>query len=78
MQQQFNTQIPYRVLHTDVSQVRLANHNWAYISSITNETSKEVLAFQVSLHPDRHLITATLNELLTRLPDDAKPIIHSD
>ena len=78
LKQQFNAKVPYQVLHTDVSQVRLANHNWAYVSSITDEASKEVLAFQVSPHPDRQLITATLNELLTKLPDDAKPIIHSD
>lgn len=78
LKQQFNAKIPYQVLHTDVSQVRLANHNWAYISSITDEASKEVLAFQVSRHPNRQLITATLNELLTKLPDNAKPIIHSD
>lgn len=78
LKQQFNASVPYQVLHTDVSQVRLANHNWAYISSITDEASKEVLAFQVSPHPDRQLITATLNELLTKLPDGATPIIHSD
>ena len=78
LKQQFNAKVPYQVLHTDVSQVRLANHNWAYISSITDEASKEVLAFQVSSHPNRQLITATLNELLTKLPDDITPIIHSD
>ncbi len=78
LKQQFNARVPYQVLHTDVSQVRLADHSWAYISSITDEASKEVLAFQVSQHPDQQLITATLNELLTKLPDDATPIIHSD
>ena len=78
LKQQFQATIPYQVLHTDVSQVRLANHSWAYISSIIDEASKEVLAFQLSQHPDRQLITATLNELCTKLPDNAQPIIHSD
>lgn len=78
LKQKFSQTIPYQVLHTDVTQVRLANHNWAYISSITDEASKEVLAFQISNHPNRQLITATLDELLTKLPDSAKPIIHSD
>lgn len=78
LKQQFSAKVPYQVLHTDVSQVRLANHSWAYISSIIDEASKEVLAFQVSPHPDRQLITASLNELLTNLPEDATPIIHSD
>lgn len=78
LKQTFDQSRPYQVLHTDVTQVRLANHAWAYISSITDEASKEVLAFQISDHPDRQLISATLDELLTKLPDNAHPIIHSD
>lgn len=78
LKQKFDQALPYQVLHTDVTQVRLANHARAYISSITDEASKEVLAFQISNHPDRHLISDTLNELLTKLPDNAHPIIHSD
>lgn len=78
LKQQFNTTIPYQVLHTDITQVRLANNNWAYISVITDEASKEVLAFQISHHPNRELVTATLNELITKLPNKSQPIIHSD
>ena len=78
LKQNFDQALPYQVLHTDVTQVRLANHDWAYISSITDEASKEVLAFQISNHPDQQLISDTLNELLTKLPDNAHPIIHSD
>ena len=36
---------PFKVLHTDVTQVRLANTKWAYVSAITDEASKEVLTF---------------------------------
>ena len=78
LKQKFDKTNPYEVLHTDVTQVRLANNNWAYISSIIDEASKEVLAFQVSQHPNRQLITDTIDELLTHLPDNVKPIIHSD
>ena len=78
LKQQFDKTVPYQVLHTDITQVRLANNSWAYISAITDEASKEVLAFQISHHPNRELIVATLNELITKLPDKAQPIIHSD
>lgn len=78
LKQEFSATTPYQVLHTDVTQVRLANNDWAYISSITDEATKEVLAFQVSHHPNRQLITATLDELILKLPDKAQPIIHSD
>ena len=78
LKQSFNQTRPYQVLHTDVTQIRLANHNWAYVSSITDEASKEVLAFQISNHPDRQLISNTLDELLDKLPDNVHPIIHSD
>lgn len=78
LQQHFNARQPYQVIHTDVTQVRLANRQWAYVSAMTDEASKEVLAFQISSHPNQALITNTLNELLEHLPDDAQPIIHSD
>lgn len=78
LEQEFDADQPYQVVHTDVTQVRLANQQWAYISAMTDEASKEVLAFQVSAHPDRQLIMRTLDELLTNLPDSAHPIIHPD
>lgn len=78
LKQSFDAKLPYQVIHTDVTQVRLANHQWAYISAMTDEASKEVLAFQISSHPNKQLITNTLNELLSKLPAKSRPIIHSD
>lgn len=78
LKQDFRQTRPYEVLHTDVTQVRLQDQSWAYISVITDEASKEVLAFQVNDSPNRQLITATLEELVAKLPVDAKPLIHSD
>jgi len=78
LKQEFNQSEPYTVLHTDVTQVRLENREWAYISAITDEASKEVLAFQVSNSPNRVLITETVDELISKLPNDVQPTIHSD
>ncbi|MFL2030467.1 IS3 family transposase, partial [Loigolactobacillus zhaoyuanensis] len=78
LKQDFCQSQPYKTLHTDVTQVRLKNQKWAYISAITDEASKEVLAFQISNSPNRDLITKTLDGLIAKLPTNAKPIIHSD
>ncbi|WP_295730928.1 IS3 family transposase [uncultured Limosilactobacillus sp.] len=78
LNQKFDQIRPYQVLHTDVTQIRLANNQWAYISSVNDEASKEVLAFQISSHPNQQLIINTFKELITNLPDHVHPIIHSD
>lgn len=78
LHQQFNETVPLKVLHTDVTQVRLADSKWAYISAITDEASKEVLAFQISNSPNSKLILDTLNELITVIPKGVQPTIHSD
>ncbi len=61
-----------------MTQVRLYNGEWGYISSVTDEASREVLAAVVSASPNKALISATLDELQTHLKDELKPIMHSD
>lgn len=78
LKQEFNEHQPYQVIHTDVTQVRLANRQWAYISVMIDEASQEILAFQISTSPNKNLIMCTLQELINNLPDGAQPIIHSD
>lgn len=78
LHQYFNETVPFKVLHTDVTQVRLADTKWAYVSAITDEASKEVLAFQVSNSPNSKLIMDTHDELTENIPEGIKPIIHSE
>ncbi|WP_244912517.1 IS3 family transposase [Paucilactobacillus oligofermentans] len=78
LKQNFSSNKPYEVLHTDITQVKLNDKIWAYISAVTDEASKEILAFQVSNSPSRELITNTINELISNMPIDVNPIIHSD
>lgn len=78
LKQEFNEKRPYRVIHTDVTQVRLADRQWAYISVMIDEASQEILALQISTSPNKELIIRTLKELINNLPDGAHPIIHSD
>lgn len=78
LKQEFNEVRPYQVIHTNVTQVRLAHHQWAYISVMIDEASQELLAFQISTSPNKDLIMRTLTELIDNLPDDTQPVIHSN
>lgn len=59
-------------------QVRLYNDEWGYISSITDEASREVIAAIVSASPNKALIQASLDELEHHLKEGIKPTLHSD
>jgi putative transposase len=78
LKQKFEATQPLTVFHTDVTQVRLYNGEWGYISSITDEASREVIAAIVSSSPNKALIQASLDELENHLKDGIKPILHSD
>ncbi|MCH5354225.1 hypothetical protein LHV34_00415 [Lactococcus lactis] len=53
----------------------MADTKWAYVSAITDEASKEVLAFQVSNSPNSKLIMDTLDELTENIPEGIKPMV---
>lgn len=78
LKQQFNAKKPLTVFHTDVTQVRLYSGKWGYISSITDEASREVVASIVSVSPNKAMIKTTLDELQKHLEGGNKPILHSD
>lgn len=78
LKQQFNAKQPLTVFHTDVTQVRLYNGEWGYISAITDEASREVLAAVVGTSPNKALIHATLDKLKPHLRPGIRPILHSD
>ncbi|WP_272951926.1 DDE-type integrase/transposase/recombinase [Weissella paramesenteroides] len=78
MKQTFNATQPYTVIHTDVTQVRLSNQHWAYISVMTDEATKKVLAVQISVHPDKQLIMKTADQLCANFPTGTKSINHTD
>jgi putative transposase len=74
----FVAKIPYTVLHTDITQVKLLNGKFGYISSIMDEATREVIGMVVSDSPNKALVQATLDEAQSKLPKSATPIMHSD
>lgn len=78
LKQKFNEQRVFHTLHTDITQFKMMNHKFGYISAVIDEASNEVLAAQISSSPNQILIQKTLRELNSRLPIGSRPILHSD
>lgn len=78
LHQQFNAQKPFAVLHTDVTQVRLVDRSWGYISAIIDEASREVITIIVTNSANKEQLRLTLDDLAKKLPSGVTPIMHSD
>lgn len=78
LKQTFNETVPYKVLHTDVTEYKLTSGNKVYISPVIDEASLEILACTASYSPEMKTIYTMLDELKTKLPQEAHPILHSD
>ncbi|MHA3065173.1 IS3 family transposase [Lacticaseibacillus saniviri] len=77
LQQKFTAKVPFRVLHTDIAQIKLRNGTRGYISAIIDQASREILSLVASVSPNMALIKKTLAQL--KLPrDHAEVILHSD
>ena len=78
LKQKFDATEPYTVLHTDVTQVKLANNQWGYISAVIDEASNEVVSLNVSNHANKQQLATTLSNLQATIPKESMPILHSD
>ena len=78
LQQHFDEERPYHVLHTDITEYALTNGKKVYISPVVDEASLEILACTASYSPDMELVLGMLDELETKLPAYSHPVIHSD
>ncbi|USS92847.1 IS3 family transposase [Fructilactobacillus ixorae] len=77
LKQHFNEKITFKVLHTDITQVQLADGKKAYISAIIDEASSEVISLVVDSNEKFQLVSKMLNE--TKFKKNLKQIIiHSD
>jgi len=78
LKQKFNVTEPFTVLHTDVTQVKLLDHTWGYISAVMDGASREIITAIVTSHADRGQLSLTIDDLALKLPIDSMPIMHSD
>ena len=73
----FTADRPWVKLGTDVTEFRVADGK-AYLAPVYDMGSKEIVAWDVSRHPDMAQQWRLLAMLEEKLPEDANPILHSD
>lgn len=78
LKQKFTETEPLKVLHTEVTQIRLRKDKWGYISAVLDQASGEILSYSISLSPNKLLILDTLEKLKQNIVPSLKPILHSD
>ena len=77
LERDFAADRPWVKLGTDVTEFRAAGGK-AYLAPIYDMGSKEIVAWDVSRHPDLAQQQRLLAMLEEKLPEDADPIPHSD
>ena len=77
---QFRPSEPYKVLLTDITYLKYIKGQTAYLSTILDRTTNEILAFQLSSHLKIDFVLQTLNQLQENptVQLTKETIIHSD
>lgn len=73
----FTANKPFEKLATDVTQFKVGNDK-VYLSPVMDLYNKEIVAYSISLTPNFEQIREMLQGLVTKLPNGARPIFHSD
>ena len=77
LKRDFDAERPFSKLGTDVTEFKVAGGK-AYLAPVYDMASKEIVAWDVSRHPDMDQQKRLLAMLAERLPAGAEPILHSD
>lgn len=77
LNREFVTDKPYTKLTTDVTEFNVCDDK-VYLSPILDLYNNEILSYSISLSPNFNQTRKMLQELFEKLPQEAKPILHSD
>lgn len=77
LKRNFNAYKPFEKLATDVTQFNVCNEK-VYLSPVLDLFNREIISYSISLSPNLEQIRDMLNGLFNKLPDNARPIFHSD
>ena len=77
LKRDFRAGKPFEKLGTDVTESEVAGAK-AYLAPVYDMASKEIMAWDVSRHPDMERQKRLLAMLAPKLPAGASPILHSD
>ena len=77
LRRDFHADKPFEKLTTDVTEFKVCNDR-VYLSPVMDLYNREIVSYSISLSPNLWLIREMLNGLFEKLPDDARPVFHSD
>jgi transposase InsO family protein len=77
LKRDFYADKPFEKLATDVTQFKVCDKK-VYLSPVMDLYNREIVSYSISLSPNLEQIRDMLNGLFAKLPDNAKPIFHSD
>ena len=73
----FNATKPFEKLTTDVTEFAVCDEK-VYLSPILDMYNNEIVSYSISTSPNFYQTREMLNGLINKLPNNAKPILHSD
>ena len=74
----FSAAAPGERLVTDITEMRAAGGAKVYASAVVDLYDQRLLSCRTSRRPDSALADSSLGEALARLPEGARPVVHSD
>ena len=77
LKRDFRADGPFAKLGTDVTEFKVAGAK-AYLAPVYDMAGKEIMAWDVSRHPDMEQQKRLLAMLAPKLPAGASPVLHSD
>lgn len=77
LNREFFADAPYTKLATDVTEFSVCNEK-VYLSPVLDMYNNEILCYSISTSPNFWQIREMLYRLFKRLPQNARPLLHSD
>ena len=77
LNREFKADNPFEKLTTDVTQFNVCNEK-IYLSPVMDLFNREIVSYSISLSPNLWQIREMLDGLFKKLPQNARPIFHSD
>ena len=73
----FHADKPFEKITTDITQFNVCDEK-VYLSPVMDLFNREIVSYSISLSPNLQQIREMLDGLFAKLPDDARPLFHSD
>ena len=68
---------PFEKLTTDVTEFKIGDEK-VYLSPVLDMFNREIVSYSISTSPNLQQVRDMLNGLFEKLPDEARPLFHSD